>query len=120
MSKAYGSHCDTWRCAAKQDRHWFTCHLINELKRIECNELMMMNAKIITTEARMRVATEYKTRCPFKFCKLTRSTGFFVREDTLARHVVHCAAKQGLDVHRDWALRWALGEYGGASYFGVV
>jgi hypothetical protein len=99
------------RCAARQDRHqarhWFTCHVIQELKQIESNKLMMMNARIITSEARMRVATEYKTRCPFIFCELTRSTGFFVREDTLARHMVHCADKKGLKVSRDWALWWA-------------
>ncbi|KAF8464755.1 hypothetical protein JB92DRAFT_3102922 [Gautieria morchelliformis] len=56
-------------------RHWFTCHVMDELKKIENKELDMARATIITTEARRLVAKEYSA---------------YVRDDSLVRHMIRC------------------------------
>jgi hypothetical protein len=82
-----------------QARHWLTCHVMREVDQVQYNQLDFRNAYVIKTEARMRAAIKYKTWCP-----LCTSTDYFVRDDTLTRHMKNCS---GGKVSRSRANRWA-------------
>jgi hypothetical protein len=107
------------RCNKKPQRqiarHWITCHAMAELKRVQKGELDLAQAIIINTEERERIASEYKTRCPFPFCQnASRADKYHVRLEPLLNHMQGCAKKaahgkrlnpQGLLAHAKSSLR---------------
>jgi hypothetical protein len=76
-------------------RHWFTHHAMKEMGCIEKKSLDMSQARIINSPARMSVAMKYIARRPFVFCgNATDPHRYFVRQDTLVRHMETCAKKE--------------------------
>ncbi|KAF8489494.1 hypothetical protein JB92DRAFT_3148051 [Gautieria morchelliformis] len=71
-------------------KHWLTCHAMRELEKIEYGHIEMSQATIITTQARMLVATRFRIRCPHSPCR--KPTCYYVRPEGLAEHLTTCSA----------------------------
>ena len=106
-----GEACGTKRVKESryQARHWITCHAMEEVSQIERHHLDMAKAKIITTEQKMKTAIEYRTWCPLCLQTSHTKTGpqdFYVRDDSLVRHMVGCAKKRNVELSRTNANEW--------------
>jgi hypothetical protein len=95
------------------------------MKEVDCIEkksLDMSQARIINNPAKMSVAMRYTARCPFVFCRNgTDPHRYFVRQDTLVRHMETCIKKENARRAQDdkilsdesilllstWANNWA-------------
>ena len=81
-----------------QARHWLNCHVMKEVRAIRSKKLDMSQASVVNTTARYEVAMEYATFCPL--CPETESKWFFVRPDSLIRHLRQCGYTN--DMATEW------------------
>ncbi|KAF8483044.1 hypothetical protein JB92DRAFT_1664419 [Gautieria morchelliformis] len=73
-------------------KHWLL-HAMREIVRIEGGEMEMSHATIINTEARMLVASRFRTPCPHSRCRKRAS---YYRPEGLADHLTTCSAGPGI------------------------
>ncbi|KAF8467073.1 hypothetical protein JB92DRAFT_3060796 [Gautieria morchelliformis] len=76
-----------WKVA----RHWYSCHAMKEWKQIQ-KKMVMAEATIMNTPARLQVGNSYAARCPFTFCRHPNNPNKrYMRPDSLNRHMRACA-----------------------------
>jgi len=103
-----GMACDTEITEHKYlSRHWFSNHAMKELEDIERGKLTMERALIVTTQAKIQIANKYRIYCWFKKCRHIRSKKFFVRHDSIVRHLRKCAKANNVSMSKDEANAWA-------------
>jgi len=72
-------------------RHWMETHVMEELKGIDQGRLYMAQAPTLRTEAKVEAARRYRVFCPIPGCVSTRCHRFFVRKDSIVRHMFGCS-----------------------------
>ncbi|KAF8526086.1 hypothetical protein JB92DRAFT_3140163 [Gautieria morchelliformis] len=89
-----GKECSAASLSALEEtaRHWLS-HAMREIVRIEGGEMEMSHATIINTEARMLVASRFRTPCPHSPCRKRAS---YYRPEGLADHLTTCSAGPGI------------------------
>ena len=103
-----GGVCDKKFPAPKDGaRHWFTNHVMEEVKSIERGTLDMKRARILNTAAKLKTASKYKIYCPLTGCSRTRRNNFFVRQESIVRHLMQCGLRRNVTVSSTNAKMWA-------------
>ena len=92
-----------YRCTAME---WMNGHVMAELDKIECGLLDKSRATILATDARLKIASEYKVFCPHKSnCDLWPGT-WLVLPHLVMTHVERCAKRQKILMSEADVKRW--------------